>query len=56
MVESAVRVVSGVLVLLGIALIVIAAARGSGAILYVVGALFVVLGVGRLALSGRDRS
>jgi hypothetical protein len=48
-------VLSWVILLLGIAQLALAPARDAGPLAYVIGALFVGLGAGRLWLSGRLR-
>ena len=50
---TATRVLSLVLVIVGVAQIVLAVARGAGVGSYVLGALFVAVGAGRVWLSSR---
>lgn len=51
--ERATRLLSALLVVVGSAQIVLAVARGAGPTAYVLGALFVAVGAGRLWLSRR---
>jgi hypothetical protein len=48
--RHSIYVFSGVFVLIGIALIVVTAINGGGLVGFVLGALFVALGVGRIQL------
>ena len=48
--RRSIYVFSGVFVLIGIALIVVTAINGGGLVGFVLGALFVALGVGRIQL------
>jgi hypothetical protein len=48
--RRAILVFSGCFVLIGLALLVVTAANGGGLVGYVLGALFVALGVGRIQL------
>jgi hypothetical protein len=53
--SAAVLVFSALFVALGVALLVRTAAAGGGVVGYVVGALFIVLGVARLSLERQRR-
>ena len=48
--RRSIYVFSGVFVLIGLALLVVTAANGGGLVGFVLGALFVALGVGRIQL------
>ena len=48
--RRAIYVFSGLFVLIGVALLVVTAANGGGLVGFVLGALFVALGVGRIQL------
>jgi hypothetical protein len=48
--RRSIYVFSGIFVLIGLALLVVTAANGGGLVGFVLGALFVALGVGRIQL------
>ena len=53
--NRAVLVLGGTMIVLGFALLIVTAARGGGVVGYVVGALFVALGAGRIHLQRQVR-
>jgi hypothetical protein len=53
--NRAVLVLGATMIVLGFALLIVTAARGGGVVGYVVGALFVALGAGRIHLQRQVR-
>lgn len=53
--EGGTRVLSWILIVLGVAQIVLGALRGVGPVVYVVAILFIAVGAGRLWLGARTR-